>query len=278
MRSLFENMDQLKRSINVLLLIIVIIVLIDIGVYFAVSQQILKPLLVPTPNPIACTQEAKQCSDGSYVSRTGPNCEFAQCPISNPNPTPNPNPKPTPILPPDTGQCDVKPDAQGNCPAGCVNYGNPLGCVTQEYYDYCWSGPQNQNCPVCLAENSLIDTPIGVIAVQNLQQGMAVWTVDKSGNKISATIIKTSKTPVPSTHQIVHLVLGDGRELFVSPGHPTIDGRTIGDLASGDLYDGVSIISTERVPYGESATYDVLPSGDTGFYWANCILIGSTLR
>lgn len=27
-----------------------------------------------------CTQEAKPCSDGSYVSRTGPNCEFALCP------------------------------------------------------------------------------------------------------------------------------------------------------------------------------------------------------
>jgi len=30
-----------------------------------------------------CTQEAKQCPDGSYVSRTGPNCEFATCPASN---------------------------------------------------------------------------------------------------------------------------------------------------------------------------------------------------
>jgi hypothetical protein len=28
----------------------------------------------------ACTQEAKLCADGSYVSRTGPNCEFAPCP------------------------------------------------------------------------------------------------------------------------------------------------------------------------------------------------------
>ncbi len=28
---------------------------------------------------IACTQEAKLCDDGSYVSRTGPNCEFAPC-------------------------------------------------------------------------------------------------------------------------------------------------------------------------------------------------------
>lgn len=31
------------------------------------------------PGPVACTMEAKQCPDGSYVSRTGPNCEFAQC-------------------------------------------------------------------------------------------------------------------------------------------------------------------------------------------------------
>jgi len=30
--------------------------------------------------PLACSQEAKLCSDGSYVSRTGPNCEFAACP------------------------------------------------------------------------------------------------------------------------------------------------------------------------------------------------------
>ena len=28
----------------------------------------------------ACTQEAKLCSNGSYVGRTGPNCEFTPCP------------------------------------------------------------------------------------------------------------------------------------------------------------------------------------------------------
>jgi len=32
------------------------------------------------PAQVACTQEAKQCPDGSYVGRTGPNCEFAPCP------------------------------------------------------------------------------------------------------------------------------------------------------------------------------------------------------
>jgi hypothetical protein len=30
--------------------------------------------------PMACTEEAKLCPDGSAVGRTGPQCEFAACP------------------------------------------------------------------------------------------------------------------------------------------------------------------------------------------------------
>ena len=77
---------------------------------------------------------------------------------------------------------------------------------------------------------------------------------------------------------MVRLIFDDGRELFASPGHPTADGRSVGNLAPGDLYDGASIVSAERVLYGEEATYDILPSGETGFYWANGVLLGSTLR
>lgn len=29
---------------------------------------------------IACTADAKECPDGSYVGREAPNCEFAACP------------------------------------------------------------------------------------------------------------------------------------------------------------------------------------------------------
>ena len=35
---------------------------------------------VSIDNPVMCTMDAKQCSDGSYVGRTGPNCEFTECP------------------------------------------------------------------------------------------------------------------------------------------------------------------------------------------------------
>lgn len=37
----------------------------------------------PTATQKACTLEAKICPDGSYVGRTGPNCEFAPCPQDN---------------------------------------------------------------------------------------------------------------------------------------------------------------------------------------------------
>lgn len=30
---------------------------------------------------VACTMDAKECSDGSYVGRVGPDCEFATCPV-----------------------------------------------------------------------------------------------------------------------------------------------------------------------------------------------------
>lgn len=51
------------------------------------------PAAPATDNPdktddfVACTMDAMQCPDGSYVGRTGPNCEFA-CPAGD---TPNPN-------------------------------------------------------------------------------------------------------------------------------------------------------------------------------------------
>lgn len=39
-----------------------------------------KTAVSPEEEPIYCTQDAKQCPDGSYVGRIGPNCEFAACP------------------------------------------------------------------------------------------------------------------------------------------------------------------------------------------------------
>lgn len=138
--------------------------------------------------------------------------------------------------------------------------------------------PPYGGCPICLSGKTLIDTPSGLISVKDMQIGMPIWTTDKFGHRISGIVIKTSKIPVSSSHQIVHLILNDGREIFVSPGHPTIDGRTVGNLAANDTYNGARVVASERVAYDEAATYDILPSGDTGYYWANSILLDSTLH
>ncbi|MBI2056425.1 MAG: Hint domain-containing protein [Candidatus Sungbacteria bacterium] len=132
-------------------------------------------------------------------------------------------------------------------------------------------------CPICLAENTLIDTPAGAMAVQNLQKGMEVWTVDILGKRVAEHILQTSRTPVPATHEVVRIMLEDGRELFVSPGHPTSDGRTMGELRKGEQLDNSSIVRLQRISYQKKYTYDILPSGETGFYWANGILVKSTL-
>lgn len=133
-------------------------------------------------------------------------------------------------------------------------------------------------CPICLARGTRIGTPSGDIAVEDLGVGDMVWTVDASGKQVARPLVRIGSTPVPATHRVVQLRLADGRAVDVSPGHPTNDGRKVGDLAAGDVYDGAVVVNAELVPYTGGATFDLLPAGATGTYWADGILLGSTLR
>src|SRR3989344_5419970 len=49
----------------------------------AVSIVAWKLTKIGTLSTVSCTQEAMLCSDGSYVGRTGPKCEFAPCPVKS---------------------------------------------------------------------------------------------------------------------------------------------------------------------------------------------------
>jgi len=133
-------------------------------------------------------------------------------------------------------------------------------------------------CPICLASNTLIATPSGDMKVTDLKIGMTVWSPNAQGKKEMRTIIDVTRTPVPLSHKVIHLVLSDTRQVWVSPDHPLMDGQLVATLRAGDLYDGAKVISTELVPYWDTATYDLLPDGDTGAYWADGILLKSTLR
>jgi len=138
------------------------------------------------------------------------------------------------------------------------------------------SGPPP--CPICLAVGTRIATPDGETAVEDLRAGDLVWTVGAHGERVAAPLVAVGSTRVPSTHNIVRLVLDDGRVVHVSAGHPTADARVVGDLATGDTLDGATVVSVDRVRYRGGATYDILPAGATGAYWADRVLLESTLR
>jgi Hint domain-containing protein len=137
--------------------------------------------------------------------------------------------------------------------------------------------PGFPTCPICLAAGTRVDTPQGPVAVEDLHVGSPVWTMNTSGERVPATILETVRVAVPARHQMVHIVLSDGRQLWASPGHPIADGRALGHLKVGDLLDGARVTRLELLTYEGFATYDLLPSGDTGLYWADGILMGSTL-
>ncbi len=164
-------------------------------------------------------------------------------------------------------------DAEGGQGVAIKGRIDPTGAITIQQQE-----PTIATCPICLAKHTLIDTPAGPVEAQNLRAGMTVWTVNAQGARVAAVLLTTVQIAVPADHQMIHLALDDGRELTASPGHPTADGRTLGNLQPGDLLDGAHIVRLNRIPYTEPATYDLLPAGDTGFYWANGILVGSTLK
>jgi hypothetical protein len=136
--------------------------------------------------------------------------------------------------------------------------------------------PGRGGCPICLAAGDRIATPNGQVPVTELRPGMLVWTID-AGRRVAAPISVVAHTPAPLGHRVVRVVLADGRAVVASPGHPTGDGRRIGELNVGDLLDGSSVSTIELVPYSGD-TWDLLPLGSTGEYWAEGVLLGSTLR
>lgn len=57
---------------------VIIGLLILVGILYIVRPDLFGRK--PTSGPVACSQEAKVCPDGSTVGRIGENCEFAACP------------------------------------------------------------------------------------------------------------------------------------------------------------------------------------------------------
>ncbi|MBP9702017.1 MAG: cupredoxin domain-containing protein [Candidatus Pacebacteria bacterium] len=69
-----KNKDVIKGALALGVMLIAIM-------YFA--QPFSSTLDQDGDDSVACTMDAKQCSDGSYVGRVAPFCEFAECPPLN---------------------------------------------------------------------------------------------------------------------------------------------------------------------------------------------------
>jgi len=167
-----------------------------------------------------------------------------------------------------------------NQPAGGATEGRrttgtigPTGSITIDQQTAAGAPP----CPICLARGTRIATPTGDVAVEDVRVGMRIWSVDSAGGRVAATVLEVGSTTVPSTHQVVRLVLSDGRVLRASPGHPLADGRRLGSIRAGDVVDGSTVLSARLEPYHDARTFDLLPDGPTGVYFADKIPLGSTL-
>lgn len=139
------------------------------------------------------------------------------------------------------------------------------------------SRPLLGGCPICLVAGTTISTPDGPIPVDRLRVGMPIWTLGPDGGRQLARVQSVGHVPMPLGHDAVDVALADGRHVTASAGHPTLDGRALGQLRAGDILDGSRVIAAHLIHLHDSGTYDVLPSGDSGAYWANGILMRSTL-
>ena len=258
---------------------IIFLILAGTGIYFYKH---------PTQkNSVMCTADAKQCSDGSYVSRTGSHCEFANCPAAKPSaPTPTQRMEVPTVLPTPTTSFSASCCSKAELKEGynCVQDCGPIQVRQTDKKTYsCLTKQQSASrerfhCPICLADSTMISTPTGKVNIKDIQTGDYVWTVNEKGKKVSAAVLQTYFAKVPANHKIVHLVLSDKREVWISPFHPLATKNTIEKLRVGNYYDNAKVLKADLIMYGHDTTYDLLPKSATGYYWANDILMGSTLK
>jgi hypothetical protein len=107
-----------------------------------------------------------------------------------------------------------------------------------------WGG----QCPICAAPDTPIATPDGERPIASLRVGDLVYSEDHDA--IVVVPLLESSTLPSNVIASCAFTLEDGRVLEISPGHPTADGRTFGDLLAGSQLDAEHLVrSAELVPY-----------------------------
>ena len=191
---------------------------------------------------------------------------------------------PAPSRPPPTPGRPCRADVQHCCrpdgtlvvPGGCQpSYPDRVEPATRRAAD--GSCVQIECHLKCLPADAAIATPRGPVAVSRLRIGDLVWTATANGARVARPLLAIDSIPLAGDHAIALVKLDDGRTLRASSSHPLVDGTLVGTLVIGALVDGARVTAIEALRY-RGATWDLLPAGETGTYWADSVRLGSTLR
>lgn len=184
--------------------------------------------------------------------------------------------------PPATGPClGASPGAGYECLQEC---GPPVARVGDPAPAHRWMSPDEVRrrnlggCPKCLRRGTKIATPRGDVPVDRLHASDPIFTTDSAGLRRATVVRLVSWTPAPRDYRMLRIRFVDGRTVVVSPGHPTAEGSALGSLSVGATLDHGRIANIETLSLDDDRTFDVLPEGDTGRYWADGVLLGSTLH
>lgn len=151
-----------------------------------------------------------------------------------------------------------------------MTYSN--GCVAKSRGVKSFTKGECQN-PNCLSPDTRIKTDGIQKRIADIKVGDIVISDDD--NKVK--VIKIKKIEAKK-YKILKVEFNDGTILEISPNHPTSDGRLFKDLMMGDIVNNRIVIETKLIQYNYKYTYDILPDSEKGNYYANSVLVGSTLK
>jgi hypothetical protein len=129
---------------------------------------------------------------------------------------------------------------------------------------------------VCASGDTPIATEDGDRPIASIRVGDRVYSADRGALRL-VPVVRVGRVAV-FHHRVVEIALSTGSVLRLSGGHPTADGRNIGDLLPGAHLDDAVVLSRRDIDYTQPYTYDILPASETHAYVAGGVLVGSTIE
>jgi hypothetical protein len=129
---------------------------------------------------------------------------------------------------------------------------------------------------VCASGDTPIATADGDRPIASIRVGDRVYSADRGALRL-VPVVRVGRVAV-FHHRVIEIALSNGSVLRLSAGHPTPDGRKIGDLTPGAHIDDAIVLFRCDVDYTEPYTYDILPASETHAYVAGGVLVGSTIE